>query len=199
MFGCRYFKVVPIPGPLLIVIVFTALSWGFGLDQTHNLKVVGAIPSGLPKPQAPRFSIDQAVISKPEHGRAVNFKRKWSFVAVMVLLLIQHSVAVSTAVRLIARKMYWCSENGKRIAQRLVQGIASVWWSAAGTDSLELVQRSVFLLMMREAIGLAATYFVIHISIAKTIAQQKRVWHSKGRFTASPLRAALTIGLAGAA
>ena len=42
------------PGPLTMVIVCTALSFAFGLDQ-HGVKVLGEVPRGLPHPSIPEF------------------------------------------------------------------------------------------------------------------------------------------------
>lgn len=46
--------------------------------------------------------------------------------------------------------------------------------AAEGGDPV-VVQRNVCLMMLREALALTAMFFVIHISIAKTITQQKKV------------------------
>lgn len=105
----RYFKSVPLPGPLLIVIIFTALSAGLGLEKSAGIKVIGVIPSGFPSPKAPTFSTSFAMITE-------------------------------------------------------------------GGESF-IVHRNVFLTMLREALALTAMFFVIHISIAKTITQQKKTYH----------------------
>ncbi|OEH74674.1 putative sulfate transporter [Cyclospora cayetanensis] len=104
----RYFKCIPIPGPLLTVIIFTALSAGLGLGASHGVKVIGSIPRGFPSPTAPQFSTAFALIT----------------------------------------------EEGQRV----------------------VVHKNVFLLMLREALILTAMFFVIHISIAKTITQQKKTY-----------------------
>lgn len=62
--SCRYFKCIPLPGPLLIVILFTALSAGLGLESSAGIKVIGVIPSGFPSPRAPTFSTSFAMISE---------------------------------------------------------------------------------------------------------------------------------------
>ncbi|CDJ57695.1 sulfate transporter, putative [Eimeria maxima] len=104
----KYFKCIPLPGPLLVVIIFTALSAGLGLEESAGIKVIGAIPRGFPSPAAPRFSTSFAVITE-------------------------------------------------------------------GGDPV-VVQRNVCLMMLREALALTAMFFVIHISIAKTITQQKKTY-----------------------
>ncbi|KAL8438479.1 hypothetical protein Efla_002229 [Eimeria flavescens] len=105
----RYFKSIPLPGPLLIVIIFTALSAGLKLESTAGIRVIGDIPRGFPSPAAPKFSTNYAVIS----------------------------------------------EGGEPF----------------------VVSRNVFLMMLREALALTAMFFVIHISVAKTITQQKKTYH----------------------
>ncbi|CDJ28221.1 sulfate transporter, putative [Eimeria mitis] len=108
MLNRKYFKCVPLPGPLLVVIIFTALSAGLGLEASAGIKVIGNIPKGFPSPAAPRFSTSFAVITE-------------------------------------------------------------------GGDPL-VVHRNVCLMMLREALALTAMFFVIHISIAKTITQQKKTY-----------------------
>ncbi|KAL8270592.1 hypothetical protein Esti_005491 [Eimeria stiedai] len=105
----RFFKSVPVPGPLLIVIIFTAFSAGLEWESSSGIKVIGTIPGGFPSPTVPKFSTSTAVISD-------------------------------------------------------------------GGD-LVLASRNVFLMMLREALALTAMFFVVHISIAKTITQQKKTYH----------------------
>lgn len=109
IFNKRYFKSIPIPGPLLVVIIFTALSAGLSLESSAGIKVVGVIPSGFPSPRAPQFTTSFAVIT----------------------------------------------DGGEPM----------------------VMHRNVFLMMLREALALTAMFFVIHISIAKTITQQKKTYH----------------------
>ena len=42
-------------GPLVVVVLGTALVWGLGLDQRAGVQVVGQIPSGLPRLTLPAF------------------------------------------------------------------------------------------------------------------------------------------------
>eukprot|EP01132_Coremiostelium_polycephalum_P010649 gene10649-13046_t len=44
---------IKIPGPLIIVILFTFISWVAKLEERAHIKVVGHIPSGLPIPRFP--------------------------------------------------------------------------------------------------------------------------------------------------
>ncbi|CDJ50682.1 sulfate transporter, putative [Eimeria brunetti] len=108
MVNRKYLKCIPLPGPLLVVIIFTALSAGLGLEASSGVKVVGNIPKGFPSPALPRFSTSFAVIT----------------------------------------------ESGDPV----------------------VVDRNVCLMMLREALALTAMFFVIHISIAKTITQQKKTY-----------------------
>jgi SulP family sulfate permease len=50
--------VVPLSksGPLVVVLLGTLLVWGFSLDQTAGLKIVGEIPAGLPPLTLPNFT-----------------------------------------------------------------------------------------------------------------------------------------------
>lgn len=59
----RYFKRIPLPGPLLIVILFTSISAALDLKTSSNIKVVGVVPKGFPSAQAPTFSTSLAVLS----------------------------------------------------------------------------------------------------------------------------------------
>ena len=45
-----------IPGPLVIVAISILVIWGFGLDQ-YELKIVGAVPEGLPAFALPKFEL----------------------------------------------------------------------------------------------------------------------------------------------
>ncbi|KAL8441995.1 hypothetical protein Emag_006740 [Eimeria magna] len=105
----KLLRSIPLPGPLLIVIIFTAFSAGLEWESSAGIRVIGTIPSGFPSPTAPKFSTSVAVISD-------------------------------------------------------------------GGD-LTVMSRNVFLMMLREALALTAMFFVIHISIAKTITQQKKTYH----------------------
>eukprot|EP00771_Trimastix_marina_P000767 gnl/Trimastix_PCT/1798.p1 GENE.gnl/Trimastix_PCT/1798~~gnl/Trimastix_PCT/1798.p1 ORF type:complete len:826 (+),score=189.20 gnl/Trimastix_PCT/1798:69-2480(+) len=49
---CKYWHRL-IPGPILVVILGIALSYGLDLQHTLGIKIIGEIPSGLPAPAAP--------------------------------------------------------------------------------------------------------------------------------------------------
>ncbi|KAH7933602.1 hypothetical protein HPB49_014317 [Dermacentor silvarum] len=51
----RRFTAVPLPSDLILVAVATATSHFLELDTKHDVKVVGHIASGFPKPTAPTF------------------------------------------------------------------------------------------------------------------------------------------------
>ncbi|XP_037526480.1 solute carrier family 26 member 10 [Rhipicephalus sanguineus] len=51
----RRFTAVPLPSDLILVIIATAVSHFLQLDTKHNVKVVGNITSGFPKPTPPPF------------------------------------------------------------------------------------------------------------------------------------------------
>ena len=50
-----------VPGPLLVVILGTAATLGFGL-RNHGVVVIGQIPAGLPRPELPRFGDLQRLV-----------------------------------------------------------------------------------------------------------------------------------------
>ncbi|PFH34251.1 STAS domain-containing protein [Besnoitia besnoiti] len=103
----RYCKCFPLPGPLIIVAIFTTLTYLCRLDESHGLKVIGRIPDGFPAARLPSFYVP-------------------------------------------------------------------VFNSNDLSD--EVTYRLAFLDMLREAIPLTAMFFIIHISIAKTITQQKKTY-----------------------
>ncbi|KAN0022775.1 hypothetical protein ACTFIU_005512 [Dictyostelium citrinum] len=52
-----------IPGPLLVVVVFTFFSFILKLEQRAHIKVVGEIPSGFPSPSFPLVRYNQSLYS----------------------------------------------------------------------------------------------------------------------------------------
>jgi SulP family sulfate permease len=46
-------RLKPVPGPVVVTVLWILLTWGFQLNKTAGLTVVGNIPSGLPVPQLP--------------------------------------------------------------------------------------------------------------------------------------------------
>lgn len=50
-----------VPGPLLVVVLGTAVVVGFGLRE-HGVAVIGQIPAGLPRPAMPRFGEIQRLV-----------------------------------------------------------------------------------------------------------------------------------------
>jgi MFS superfamily sulfate permease-like transporter len=60
------FRVVKwIPGPLVVVILGTLISWLAKLNERIELKVVGYIPSGLPPPIVPVQNFSQVTEAAP--------------------------------------------------------------------------------------------------------------------------------------
>jgi SulP family sulfate permease len=53
--GARF----PIPQHLVAVTLMAALVWGFGLDERHGVRIVGAIPAALPGFRPPELKWDQ--------------------------------------------------------------------------------------------------------------------------------------------
>jgi SulP family sulfate permease len=47
-----------IPGALIVVVLGTLVTWGFGLTEA-GVAIVGAVPAGLPSPSVPSFSLGQ--------------------------------------------------------------------------------------------------------------------------------------------
>ncbi|XP_033825494.1 solute carrier family 26 member 10 isoform X2 [Periophthalmus magnuspinnatus] len=43
----------PIPVEILVVIIVTAVAYGFSLDSSYNIQIVGHIPAGFPRPRMP--------------------------------------------------------------------------------------------------------------------------------------------------
>ncbi|EGC32911.1 hypothetical protein DICPUDRAFT_49264 [Dictyostelium purpureum] len=53
-----------IPGPLLVVVIFTFFSWLLKLEQRAHIKVVGNIPSGFPHPEFPLVRYNHSLYSE---------------------------------------------------------------------------------------------------------------------------------------
>ncbi|CBZ55213.1 hypothetical protein NCLIV_056370 [Neospora caninum Liverpool] len=104
----RYFKCFPLPGPLIVVAIFTAITYLCRLDEKFGVKVIGLIPDGFPSARLPSF-----------------------YVPVL---------------------------------------------PASDLDGSAVTYRLAFLDVLREAFPLTVMFFIIHISIAKTITQQKKTY-----------------------
>lgn len=52
----KYFKGIPIPGELLVLIIGTVVTYLTKFNDSVGLSIVGEIPNGLPKPVLPDFS-----------------------------------------------------------------------------------------------------------------------------------------------
>ncbi len=53
----------PIPMQFIVVVVGTVISWGLDLKTVSDLKVIGHVPTGLPYPEVPDFSLTESVIA----------------------------------------------------------------------------------------------------------------------------------------
>ncbi|KFH09745.1 STAS domain-containing protein [Toxoplasma gondii VAND] len=104
----RYFKSFPLPGPLIVVAVFTTVTYLCRLNEKFGVKVIGHIPDGFPSARLPSF-----------------------YVPVL---------------------------------------------PASDLDGSAVTYRLAFLDVLREAFPLTVMFFIIHISIAKTITQQKKTY-----------------------
>ncbi|CEM08049.1 unnamed protein product [Vitrella brassicaformis CCMP3155] len=52
----RYFKKFPLPGQLIVMVLFTFLTWLFKLNEApFNLRILHEIPQGFPVPDVPHF------------------------------------------------------------------------------------------------------------------------------------------------
>ncbi|CEM10055.1 unnamed protein product [Vitrella brassicaformis CCMP3155] len=54
--NARYFKKFPLPGQLIVMVLFTLLTWLFQLNEApFNLRILREIPQGFPVPDVPHF------------------------------------------------------------------------------------------------------------------------------------------------
>ncbi|VDM99022.1 unnamed protein product [Thelazia callipaeda] len=70
----KKFKItIPIPFELLLIIIVTFFSTFFQLEKDFKMRVVGEIPTGLPKPRLPRFEMIPQIMGEAIGIAAVTF------------------------------------------------------------------------------------------------------------------------------
>eukprot|EP00922_Rhytidocystis_sp_ex-Travisia-forbesii_P011008 GHVS01016134.1.p1 GENE.GHVS01016134.1~~GHVS01016134.1.p1 ORF type:complete len:1340 (+),score=271.31 GHVS01016134.1:67-4086(+) len=187
---CRKF---PLPGSLFVVVLFTILTWGLSLhEESVGLRIVGEIPKGFPSPAVPTFTVpahtlhsssSESVLSSAEIANDLDSSAP-----------INPSQAPPPSTSLGESSSPPPSVPAERFLQAVdspaplplplpydshgfsaVAGLGplSLSSSSSSPDSLLVPARGIFFEMLGESIGLAVMFFVIHVSICKTVAQQK--------------------------
>uniref|UniRef100_A0A8C6K934 Solute carrier family 26 member 5 n=1 Tax=Nothobranchius furzeri TaxID=105023 RepID=A0A8C6K934_NOTFU len=118
---------VPIPGEIIVVIVSTGVSFGLSLAETHEVDVVGKIPTGLRPPTVPEFSLIPKLIPDAFAVAIVGF-----------------SMTISLAKIFALKHGYSVDGNQELIALGLCNFIGSFFQTFAVTSSMSrsLVQES---------------------------------------------------------
>jgi len=89
-----------VPGSLVVVVLGILVTWWFGLDR-QGVAVVGSIPTGLPAPAAPAFSVATVRALMPTAA---------------ALVLVQFMSVISLGKALAARHRYWIQPNRELFA-----------------------------------------------------------------------------------
>lgn len=76
-----------IPGPLLVVVVFTFFSFILKLEQRAHIKVVGEIPSGFPSPSFPLVRYNQSLYSQNEGVDGLPLPPNTNWFSVLIQLI----------------------------------------------------------------------------------------------------------------
>ncbi|KAM9964588.1 hypothetical protein ACTFIW_004359 [Dictyostelium discoideum] len=76
-----------IPGPLLVVVVFTFFSFVLKLEQRAHIKVVGEIPSGFPSPSFPLVRYNQSLYSQNEGVDGLPLPPNTNWFSVLIQLI----------------------------------------------------------------------------------------------------------------
>lgn len=52
----KFVKFPPLPAELIVMVINTGISYGCNLHEKYSVKIIGKIPTGIPKPVVPSFS-----------------------------------------------------------------------------------------------------------------------------------------------
>ncbi|XP_069694459.1 prestin-like [Periplaneta americana] len=124
----RKHSVIPIPIELIVVVTGTLISTYCGLEEEYNLKPVGDIPTGLPIPTPPPFSLFPTVA-----------------VDSLTITLVAYTIAMSLALIFAQKHNYEVDSNQELLAQGASNIVASFFSCMPITASLSrsLVQETV--------------------------------------------------------
>ena len=112
-------KTFPIPGPLVVMVLSTLVSWALDLQSTADLAVLGDIPSGLPAPAAPDFAnVDLLIVPS------------------LVIAIVGFALSMATAKALAGSKASLVSANQELLALGLANIGGTFFWGYAAFASL---------------------------------------------------------------
>ncbi|EFA76197.1 Sulfate transporter 4.1 [Heterostelium album PN500] len=114
-----------LPGPLLIVVILTFISWVFDLEKRAHISTVGVIPSNFPSPTFPTIRTTEGY---PESGNWFNVVVRITPGA-LVLVLVGFISSVSVSTKIAEKEQYPIDANQELLALGMSDFIGSFFLS----------------------------------------------------------------------